>query len=384
MSVQGNKQAEPQSDTREEPQAGPQTAPTEPNGSSPSTGLVWVRIAPSQVMRTVAIAILTAAVVLGALFLIWQLRTFVSWFVAALFLAAVLNPLVNWFQRRHRMIKRPLAIGLTYLGLLVALLLIVGIFLPVIVDQITSLIKFIGGVQNAPGGPQEYIKGLFQQNGLGSLYQKVSDQLGNIQSQVQDLAKSVLSSTPEVISGIGGYVAALATVLTQSAGAVTGYVTGNLAISSICGVSTFIVLLVLGMPYAAALALLVAVLDLVPLVGATLGGALLVIVGLFVEPWKAVVLLIFILVYQQVESSVLQPLVYSRAVHLNGLVILIAVLVGGMLLGIPGALLAVPVAEIIRIVVTDLLAYRRTTKVTNEPAVASLSPPSSSPPSASE
>src|SRR5215216_6159395 len=194
-----------------------------------------------------------------------------------------------------------------------------------------------------PRGPQEYIKGLFQQNGLGSLYQKVSGQLGNIQSQVQDLAKSVLSSTPEVISGIGGYVAALATVLTltfflilgserylnagvglfaetyrplvrrlltQSAGAVTGYVTGNLAISSICGVSTFIVLLVLGMPYAAALALLVAVLDLVPLVGATLGGALLVIVGLFVAPWKAVVLLIFIVVYQQVEGSVLQPMVY--------------------------------------------------------------------------
>jgi predicted PurR-regulated permease PerM len=407
--------------TGEEPQPKPETRPqkpnTEPNGSMPSQGMVWVRIAPSQVMRTVAIALLTAAVVLGALFLIWQLRTFVSWFVAALFLAAVLNPLVNWFQRRHRLIKRPLAIGLTYVGLLVALLLIVGIFLPVLVDQINALIKFIGGVQNAPGGPQDYIKGLFQHNGLGSLYQKLSSQAGNVQGQVQDLAKSVLSSTPEVISGIGGFVAALATVLTltfflilgserylntgvglfsethrplvrrlltQSGQAVTGFVTGNLSISAICGVSTFIVLLVLGMPYAAALALLVAVLDLVPLVGATLGGALLVIVGLFVEPWKAVVLLIFILVYQQVESSVLQPLVYSRAVHLNGLVILIAVLVGGMLLGIPGALLAVPVAEIIRIVVTDLLAYRRTTKVTNEPAVASLSPPSSSPPSASE
>ena len=329
------------------------------------------------------------------------MRTFVSWFVAALFLAAVLNPLVNWFQRRHRLIKRPLAIGLIYVGLLVALLLIVGIFLPVIVDQINSLIKFIGGVQNAPGGPQDYIKGLFQQNGLGSLYQKVSGQLDNIQSQVQDLAKSVLSSTPDVISGIGGFVAALATVLTitfflilgserylnvgvelfsethrplvrrllsQSGQAVTGYVTGNLAISSICGVTTFIVLLVLGMPYAAALALLVAVLDLVPLVGATLGGALLVIVGLFVAPWKAVVLLVYILIYQQVESSVLQPLVYSRAVHLNGLVILIAVLVGGMLLGIPGALLAVPVAEIIRVVVTDLLAYRRERQETRQEA----------------
>jgi predicted PurR-regulated permease PerM len=164
-------------------------------------------------------------------------------------------------------------------------------------------------------------------------------------------------------------------LLSQSAGAVTGYVTGNLAIGAVCGASTFVVLLVLGMPYAAALALLVAVLDLIPLVGATLGEALLVIVGLFVEPWKGVVLLAFILVYQQVEGSVLQPLVYSRAVHLNGLVIIIAVLVGGMLLGIPGTLLAVPVAEIIRIVVTDLLAYRRERQSAKEPAVAAPSQP---------
>ena len=70
MSVQGNEQAKPQSDTRTGPQAGSQTAPAEHNGSQPSQGMVWVRIAPSQVMRTVAIAILTAAVVLGALFLI--------------------------------------------------------------------------------------------------------------------------------------------------------------------------------------------------------------------------------------------------------------------------------------------------------------------------
>ena len=129
------------------------------------------------------------------------------------------------------------------------------------------------------------------------------------------------------------------------------------------------------MPYPAPLALLVAVLDLVPLVGATLGGALLVIVGLFVEPWKAVVLLIFVLVYQQVESNLLQPLVYSQAVQLNGLVILIALLVGGQLLGIPGALLAIPVAEIIRIVISEVGAYRRAERAPGEPAVASSSPP---------
>jgi predicted PurR-regulated permease PerM len=105
---------------------------------------------------------------------------------------------------------------------------------------------------------------------------------------------------------------------------------------------------------------------------------LLVIVGLFVEPWKAVVLLIFVLVYQQVESNLLQPLVYSQAVQLNGLVILIALLVGGQLLGIPGALLAIPVAEIIRILITEIRDYRRTTQEAGETAVASPPPPATS------
>jgi predicted PurR-regulated permease PerM len=362
----------------------------------------WVGASPSQVVRTVAVALLTAVVVLGALFLIWQVRTFVGWFVVALFLAAVLNPAVNWLQRRHRLIKRPLAIALSYLGVLAALLFIVGIFLPLLVDQINGLVEFVAAAANAPEGPTEYIKGLAQQNGLGGVFERFSDQLKDLRDEFGELVRNIFSSTGAIAIGAAGFVAALATVLTltfflllgseryvnagvglfpeahrplvrrlltRSAGAVSGYITGNLAISVICGVVTFVVLLILGMPYAAPLALLVAVLDLIPLVGATLGGALLVIVGLFVEPWKAVVLLIFVLIYQQVESNVLQPMVYSQAVQLNGLVILIALLVGGQLLGIPGALLAIPVAEIIRIVVTELLAYRRTTQEATKPAV---------------
>jgi predicted PurR-regulated permease PerM len=359
-------------------------------------------------MRTVAVALLTAAVVLGAFFLLWQVKTFVGWFVIALFLAAVLNPAVNWLQRRHRLMKRPLAIALTYLALLVALLLVVGIFLPVLVDQINGFIKFVSTAANAPEGPTKYIRGLAKDNGLGGFIQRFSDQLHQLRNQLGGLLKNLLSSSGQIAISVAGMIAALATVLTltfflllgseryvnagvglfpeahqplvrrilgQAAGAISGYITGNLAISVICGVTTFVVLLVLGMPYAAPLALLVAVLDLVPLVGATLGGALLVIVGLFVEPWKAVVLLVYIVVYQQAEGSLLQPIVYSRAVQLNGLVILIALLVGGQLLGIPGALLAIPVAEIIRIVVTELLAYRRTAQEANEPAVATSAPP---------
>jgi predicted PurR-regulated permease PerM len=377
----------------------------------PSQDVGWASASPSQVIRTVAIALLTTAVVLGALFLIWQVHTFIGWLVIALFLAAVLNPAVNWLQRRHRLMKRPIAIGLTYLGVLVALLFVVGIFLPVLVDQINGLTKFATTAANAPEGPTQYIKGLAKDNGLGGLFQRFSDQLDELRKQLGGLLRNLFSASGQIAVSAAGFVAALATVLTltfflllgseryvnagvglfpkahqplvrrllsQSAGAISGYITGNLAISVICGVTTFAVLLILGMPYAAPLALLVAVLDLVPLVGATLGGALLVVVGLFVEPWKAVVLLVFVLIYQQVESNFLQPIVYSKAVQLNGLVILIALLVGGQLLGIPGALLAIPVAEIIRIVVTELLAYRRTPQEANEPAVASSSPPTTS------
>src|SRR3712207_5642155 len=297
----------------------------------------WVRASPSQVVRTVAVALLTAVVVLGALFLLWQVRTFVGWFVVALFLAAALNPAVNWLQRRHRLIKRPLAIALSYLGVLAALLFVVGIFLPLLVDQINGLVEFVAAAANAPEGPTEYVKGLAQQYGLGGVFERFSDQLKDLRDEFGELVRSIFSSTGAIAIGAAGFVAALATVLTltfflllgseryvnagvglfpeahqplvrrilgESAGAVSGYISGNLAISVICGVTTFVVLLILGMPYAAPLALLVAVLDLIPLVGATLGGALLVIVGLFVEPWKAVVLLIFVLIYQQVESKI--------------------------------------------------------------------------------
>jgi predicted PurR-regulated permease PerM len=402
-----NEEKATQKDTQAESRAEPQTAPTEPKASMASQDAGWGSASTSQVVRIVVIALLSAVVVLGALFLLWQVRTFIGWFVIALFLAAALNPAVNWLQRRHRLIKRPLAIALSYLGVVVALLFIVGIFLPLLVDQINGLTKFVAATANAPEGPTEYIRGIAEQNGLGGVFERFSDQLKDLRDELGVLVRNLFASTGAIAVSAAGFVAALATVLTltfflllgseryvnagvglfseahqplvrrvlgQSAGAVSGYIGGNLTISVICGVTTFLVLVILGMPYAAPLALLVAVLDLIPLVGATLGGALLVVVGLFVEPWKAVVLLIFVLVYQQVESNVLQPMVYSKAVQLNGLVILIALLVGGQLLGIPGALLAIPVAEIIRIVVTELLAYRREGQEANKPAVSSQSP----------
>jgi AI-2E family transporter len=191
---------------------------------------------------------------------------------------------------------------------------VVGIFLPLLVDQINGLTNFVAAAAQAPEGPTEYIRGLAKQTGLGGLLERFDAQLADLRNQLGDLVGNLFPAPGQIAVSVAGFLAALATVLTltfflilgseryvnagvglfaekhqplvrrilgQAAGAVSGYVTGNLAISLICGVTTFVVLLVLGMPYPAPLALLVAVLDLIPLMGATLGGALLVIVELF-------------------------------------------------------------------------------------------------------
>jgi predicted PurR-regulated permease PerM len=147
-------------------------------------------------------------------------------------------------------------------------------------------------------------------------------------------------------------------VLEESARAVSNYITGNLLISLVAGVTVYVVMLILGMPYAITLALAVAILDLIPLVGATLGAVIVILVALFINPVWALILLIYFLVYQQVENNFLQPLIYGRSVHLPPLVVFLAVLIGAQLLGILGALLAIPVAEMIRIALVEWLAAR--------------------------
>src|SRR5215207_11364582 len=177
-------------------------------------GVVWVRFAPSQVMRTVAAALLTAAVVLAGFFLLWQVRTFIGWFVIALFLAAVLNPPVNWLERRHRLLKRSLAIVLTYLGVVVALVLIVGVFVPVLIDEIRNLIDFIVGVVQSPGGPTAYLEATADQYGLGGLFDRIKGQLSDLPSELGDLAKSFLLSAGQIAVSAAGVLVSLVTILT--------------------------------------------------------------------------------------------------------------------------------------------------------------------------
>jgi predicted PurR-regulated permease PerM len=134
---------------------------------------------------------------------------------------------------------------------------------------------------------------------------------------------------------------------------VGGYVTGNLLISVIAGTASTIVLLILGVPFAVALGLLVAILDLIPLAGATLAAIIVTLVGLSHSLTAAIVLAIFFVVYQQVENHLLQPLVYGRTVKLSPLAVLISVLIGAEVAGVLGALAAIPVAGTFQILLVD-------------------------------
>jgi predicted PurR-regulated permease PerM len=118
-------------------------------------------------------------------------------------------------------------------------------------------------------------------------------------------------------------------------------------------------MLILGVPYAVALGLLVAILDLIPLAGATLAAIIVSAVGFIHSIVAGIVLIIFFIVYQQLENHVLQPLVYSRTVRLSPLAILIAVLIGAELAGVLGALGAIPVAGTIQVLIVNWLEHRK-------------------------
>jgi predicted PurR-regulated permease PerM len=143
---------------------------------------------------------------------------------------------------------------------------------------------------------------------------------------------------------------------------ISGYVTGNLLISLVAGVLAAIVLFAVGSEFAIALGLLVAVLDLVPLAGATLA-AIIVSTVVFIETdWiRCVIVIAFFIGYQQFENHVLQPLVYGRTVQLSPLAVLCAVLVGAQLAGILGALLAIPIAGSILAIAREVIQYRKET-----------------------
>ena len=137
------------------------------------------------------------------------------------------------------------------------------------------------------------------------------------------------------------------------------YVAGALAQATIAAITAYIVLKILGVPFAAPLALIIFFLDLIPLVGATIGAVLVGVFTLFQDfPTATIIWTIYSIVYQQVENNLIQPQIQKRAVDINPFLVIVSVLFGSALLGIIGALVAVPVAASIQIAAREYLDYR--------------------------
>jgi predicted PurR-regulated permease PerM len=148
-------------------------------------------------------------------------------------------------------------------------------------------------------------------------------------------------------------------VADDCARSITGYLSGNLLISIICGVLTYVVLKVFGVPFAGLVAMFVAVVDLIPLVGATIGALVAGIDGFIHSVAAGIAVIIFFLIYQQLENHLLQPVIYARTVQLNPLTVIIAILIAVELAGILGALLAIPIASMIQVIARDVWDHRR-------------------------
>jgi predicted PurR-regulated permease PerM len=335
--------------------------------------------------RTIFRVLLIAIAVAVTLEVIWIARHVIAWLVIALFLALALDPFVGWIQRRTRL-GRGLAIAVAYLIVIGVIAVVGASFMPKLVDEVN------GFVDTSP----TYVRDLTHGRGrLGFLerkyhvVEKVRAQVENGgASKVLGLSGAALSVTKSVITVIAATVTIVfLTFFMLYEGrdwmgrfyslipeesrprwervgydiykTVGGYVTGNLLISLIAGASITIVLLALGVPYAVALGLLVAILDLIPLAGATVAGIIVVVVAFLHSVPAGIIVLVFFIVYQQLENHFLQPVIYGRTVQLSPLAVLVSVLVGAELAGILGALAAIPVAGAIQVIIRDQLAAHR-------------------------
>ena len=343
------------------------------------------RMSSTDIIRLTAIVTITVLVILGLVFLLFKVRTILLWVLIGIVLAIALQPVVGWLQRHgwNRILASLLVSLLTVLLLVGA---VVAIAWPVVL-QADDFIRALPGLVDSlfgVGGPLRVLEvNLHVVEKLKSVTpdQVVKVIMGNQASIVSAVtrAASLVAATITIltimvmmlIEGQRAWQSVLGIMVgeerkwTARIGdnflrATGGYVRGNLAISVVAGIASYIVLKIMGVPYAETLAVLVAILDVVPLVGATIGAVIVCIVGFATGgAVDGIVLVVFFVLYQQFENNVLQNVVYSKTVSLSPLVVFIAALIGASLMGIVGVLLAIPLASAGWVLGRDLLALRK-------------------------
>jgi predicted PurR-regulated permease PerM len=340
-----------------------------------------VMFRPRTILTSAAVLVALAVVIL----VIWVSRRAVTWVLISVFLALALNPAVEHLQQRG-LTRRGAAVATVYVAALLVVVGITALLVPPLVGQLGDL------ADAAPRYADDLTHGRGPLGFLETKYhltERIRDALnGGGSSGIATGAGTVLSVGRGIATGLAGVITIIFMTLFmllegpawterlyallpdesqarwRAVGSdiyrtIGGYISGNLFISVIAGATTSIVLLALGVPYALALGLVVAVLDLIPLAGATLAAIIVSLVAFLDSTTAGIVTAVFFIVYQQLENHVLQPVVYGRTVQLSPLAVLVSVLIGAELAGVLGALGAIPVAGTLQVLLRDWIAHRR-------------------------
>ena len=334
-------------------------------------------------VRAIARIVLVTAAIIAGLYLLYRLRNVIGLVLIAIFFALAIAPAVNWLDR-HR-VPRPLAILLVYLSIAAAIFGIGLVVVPPLVNGVDDLSNDLPGyVDDLRHNDtfREYDNKYHITDKVTQQAEELPSKLGDAAGTLRDVTVNVFSKFVQLFSILVitflllmdghrilnfGYKqmspqreARMRKIAKDISEAIAGYVFGNFVISIAAGLVTYVTLLLIDVPFALPLAILFAFFDLIPLIGATLGGILVGIVVAFVAfPGGLIVWVIVLIVYQQIENNIIQPVVYGQTVQIHPLVVIIAVLIGSALLGVLGVLIAIPAAAAVQSVVRDWWSYRQ-------------------------
>lgn len=335
--------------------------------------------------RTIIRILALVLAFVGFIYLAIILREQLIWLGVSFFFALALEPPVNWLSKRLPRGSRGLAVFVVVASSILLIALTIYLIGPPIVRQFKELVVSL---------PDYYQEFLNSNNPISNYVRSsnVPSTLSLNSEKITNFFTSTGGGVVKVFGSIFGSLFAFVTVIVftffmvlewprmhelfwryqnpqkrdhrkilyaKMQKTVTGYVGGNLFTSLIAGIVTLIFLIILGNPYAVALAFMVAILDLIPMFGALLASVIAIAVVLVyggVTP--AVVTAIFFIVYQQIENNILQPVVFSKTVKISPLVAGVAALIGASLAGLVGALVAIPVAASLQILAVDYLERR--------------------------
>ncbi len=345
-------------------------------------------------VRDIVRIVLVVVAVAIALYLLWLLRKPISWILISIFLAVALSPPVNHLSRRMR---RGFAVALVYFGLLLVPIILIALIVPPVINGAND---FANNVPQYANDVTDYVqknRTLRHLNEDYDITQKLQDEAGKLPSRLGGAAGTLR----DIGFGIVNSLFALLTILVLTAfllsngrtwvdqilasrpphqrerlrrsldnmaGAVSGYVAGALTIALIAGTATFIVLTILGVPFSGPLAVLAGLMSLIPMVGATIAAVIIGVVTLFENfPPATIIWTVWAIGYPQLENNLIQPQIQKRTVNVHPFLTIVAVLFGATLLGVLGAIVAIPVAASIQILMREYVDVRTLSLKTPEP-----------------